>query len=38
MYTLESNSECVSPVDGGITMQGLYVPMDKETSKTEFKD
>lgn len=37
-YTLQKKSECISPVDGGLTMQGLYVPADKEMSKPDFKD
>lgn len=36
--TLQRKSECVSPVDGGLTMQALYLPTDKEMSEQDFKD
>lgn len=35
--TLQRKFENISPVDGGLTLQGLYVPMDKEMSKPKHK-
>lgn len=36
--TLQRKSECISHVDGGLTMQGHYIPIGKKISEPDIKD
>lgn len=35
--TLQRKFENIIPVDGGLTLQGLYVPIDKEMSEPKYE-